>query len=154
MNSFRLSKANISIKLLATSLLCIVGLTYITLLVHIYIDTEMKSSMIAESYGGMEYIELTDHAHFYLPFYAFFLFTIPIAIFLFTSYNEKIKAFFAVFPFLVIVIDIASMYLIAYLWLGFAQVLWLAGTFLGLSFTALFVLTLYDIWLKKGEISG
>ena len=60
---FRLSKASISFKLFATCLLYTVGLIYLTLLVHIYIDTAMKPSMIAEAYGGMEYIELTDHAH-------------------------------------------------------------------------------------------
>ena len=149
MDSFKLSTAPISIKLLATSLLCVIGLIYLVLVVHIWIDTEMKPSMVAEAYGYMEYIELTDHAHFYLPYYALFIFAIPIAIFMFTSYNEKLKSFFGVFPFLVIIVDIASMYLIPYLWTGFAMVLWLAGTCLGISLFILFIMTMYDIWLKK-----
>lgn len=149
MDSYKLTNAPISIKLLATSLFCVIGLIYLILVVHIWIDTEMKPSMVAEAYGGMEYIELTDHAHFYLPYYALFIFAIPIAIFMLTSYNEIIKSFFGVLPFLVIIVDIASMYLIPYLWSGFAMVLWLAGTCLGLSLLALFVMTMYDIWLRK-----
>jgi hypothetical protein len=146
---FRLSKAPINIKLFATSILCTVGLIYLTLLAHIYIDTEMKPSMIAQAYGGMEYIELTDHAHKYLPFYALYLFLIPVLLFLFTSFNETLKSFMAIFPFVIIVIDIASMFLIPYLWTGFAMVLWIAGTVLGFTFCTLFILNLYDIWLRK-----
>jgi len=149
MSNLRLSNAPISVKLLVTSLICVIGLTYLTLVVHIYIDTEMRPSLVAESYGGMEYIELTDHAHNYLPYYALFLFAIPIAVFMFTSYSEKIKCFLAVFPFVVIVIDIGSMYLIPYLWTGFAMVLWLAGSFLGITLVIVFLLTLYDVWLRK-----
>jgi|WetSurMetagenome_2_1015567.scaffolds.fasta_scaffold660087_2 hypothetical protein len=149
MGDFRLSKAPVSLKLLVTSLFCIIGLTYLTLLLHIWIDTEMKVSMIAKAYGGMEYIELTDHAHTYLPYYWLFLFTIPVTLFMFTSYRENLKRFFAVFPFVVIVGDISSMYLIPYVSTVFATVLWLAGTFLGLTFTALFLLTMYEVWIRK-----
>ena len=149
LNNIRLSNSPISVKLLVTSLICVIGLTYLSLVVHIFIDTEMRPSMVAESYGGMEYIELTDHAHYYLPYYAMFLFAIPIAVFMFTSYSEKVKSFLAVFPFIVIVIDIASMYLIPYLWTGFAMVLWLAGTCLGTTLFIVFLLTLYDVWLRK-----
>ena len=149
MNNLRLSNAPISVKLLVTSLLCVIGLTYLSLVVHIFIDTEMRPSLVAESYGGMEYIELTDHAHYYLPYYALFLFAIPIVVFMFTSYSEKVKSFFAVFPFVVIVIDIGSMYLIPYLWTGFAMILWLAGTCLGTILLIVFLLTFYDVWLRK-----
>ncbi|MHB9029466.1 MAG: hypothetical protein ACYC9O_11920 [Candidatus Latescibacterota bacterium] len=152
MEGLKLSRVPISMKLLASSLLCMLGLVYITLLVHIWIDTEMKVSMIEKAYSGMEYIELTDHAHLYLPYYSLFLFTIPIFMFMFTSFSEWIKAFFAVVPYIIIVVDIASMYLIPYVSPVFAAVLWLAGTCLGLSFTTLFVLTLYDIWLRKADV--
>lgn len=149
MENFKLSTAAISTKLLVTSLLCVIGLTYLTLVVHIWIDTEMRPSMVTEAYGGMEYMELTDHAHNYLPYYAIFLFAIPVTVFMFTSYNEKLKSFIAVFPFMVIVLDIASMYLIPYLWSGFGMILWLAGTCLGITLSFLFALTMYDVWLKK-----
>ncbi len=152
MEGISLSKASLSKKLFVSSLLCVIGLIYVTLLVHVWIDTEFKVALIAKAYGGMEYIELTDHAHIYLPYYSLFLFAIPIALFMFTSYSEKLKAFLAVVPFMVIVVDISSMYLIPYLSPIFAPVLWLAGTFLGLTFTTLFILLQYEIWLRKTEI--
>jgi hypothetical protein len=149
MNGMALSKAPASLKLFATMMLLVVGLIYLTLLVHIWIDTEMKAANIAEAYGGMEYIELTDHAHTYLPYYSFFVFLLPVLIFMFTSFGEGFKRFFAVFPFIVIVIDIGSMYLIPYLWRGFGWVLFLAGTTLGIMFMFLFALNVYDLWLRK-----
>ena len=150
MENFRLSRAPISMKLFLTSLLCIVGLIYISLLVHIWQHTEMKPSLIAKGYGSMEAMELTEHTHKYLPYYALYLFAIPIILFMFTSYSEKIKRIIAVFPFLLIVIDIGSMWLIPYVSQGFfSWVLLFAGTFLGLIFLLLFLLNVYDIWLKK-----
>jgi len=149
MNGMALSRAPVSLRLFATVMLLVVGLIYLTLLVHIWIDTQMKASNIAEAYGGMEYIELTDHAHTYLPYYSIFVFLIPVLIFMFTSFPERLKRCFAVFPFIVIVIDIGSMYLIPYLWRGFGWVLFFAGTTLGILFLLLFVLNLYDLWLRK-----
>jgi hypothetical protein len=149
MNAAAISKAPASLKLFATTMLLVVGLIYLTLLVHIWIDTEMKAANIAEAYGGMEYIELTDHAHTYLPYYSFFVFLLPVLIFMFTSFGEGLKRFFAVFPFVVIAIDIGSMYLIPYLWRGFGWVLFFAGTTLGIMFMFLFILNMYDLWLRK-----
>jgi hypothetical protein len=149
MNGMALSKAPASLKLFATVMLLVVGLIYLVLLVHIWIDTEMKAANIAEAYGGMEYIELTDHAHTYLPYYSLFVFLLPVLIFMFTSFGERLKRFFAVFPFVVIVIDIGSMYLIPYLWRGFGWVLFFAGTTLGITFLFLFILNVYDLWLRK-----
>jgi len=143
------SKAPTSMKLFLTLLLLVVALVYMTLLVHIWIDTQMKAANIEKAYGGMEYIELTDHAHTYLPYYTFFVFLIPVLMFMFTSYAERLKRFFAVFPLIVILIDISSMYLIPYLWKGFAWVLFFAGTILGIMFLLLFVLNLYDLWLRR-----
>lgn len=150
MANFKLSRQPISMKLLMTSLLCIIGLIYISLLVHIWQDTEMKPSLIAKAYGSMESLELTDHTHKYLPYYALYLFAFPAALFMFSSYSEKIKRIFAVLPFLLIVIDIGTMWLIPYVSnLIFSWALLFAGTFLGLIFLSLYILNIYDIWLKK-----
>ncbi len=149
MEKFKLSTASISTKLLVTSLLCIVGLTYLLLVVHIWIDTELKPSLVAEAYGGMEYIELTDHAHYYMPYYGLWVLAIPVTLLLLTSFSERVKIFFASFPFIVTVIDILSMYLIPYLWLGFAYVLWIAGTCIGTSLFIVTLMVLYDTWLRK-----
>ncbi|MFC1541220.1 hypothetical protein ACFL50_02085 [Candidatus Latescibacterota bacterium] len=149
MENFKFPSAKLSTKLLVTSLMCIIGLTYLVLAVHIWIDTEFKVSLVAESYGYMEYIELTDHAHLYLPYYWLFIFAIPTGLFMLTQYGEKLKIFFAVFPYVVTVIDIASMYLIPYLWKGFAAILVIAGSCIGTSMLALFLLIMYDVWLRK-----
>ena len=149
MEKFRLSTAPLSIKLLATSLLMIIGCTYITLVVHIWIDTEMRPSLVAEAYGGMEYIELTDHAHYYLPYYGLWILAIPVTLLMMTSFGEKVKIFFATAPFIVAIVDISSMYLIPYLWTGFAMVLWLAGTFIGTSLLIMMLMIMYDTWLRR-----
>jgi len=149
MDKFRLSSSPVSIKLLVTSLMCIIGVAYLILVVHIWIDTELKPSMVAEAYGYMEYIELTDHAHFYLPYYSLFIFAIPVVMFMFTSFGEKWKIFFATVPFAVVFVDIASMYLIPYVSSVFAMVLWLAGSCLGTMMGMLFVMLMYDVWLRK-----
>lgn len=149
MGNSKLSNAPISVKLLVTSLLCVIGLIYLSLLLHIWIDTQMKPSLIIEAYGKMEYTELSENTVKYLPFYVIYLFTLPVIMFMFSAYSEKLKRFFVVFPFVVIIGDISSMWLIPYLWQGFAYVLWIAGTCLGLTFLSLFILILYDVWLKK-----
>ncbi len=151
MEKFRLSHAPISMKLLMTSLLCIVGLIYLFLLLHIFQDTEMKPSLIAKGYCSMEAMELTDHAHKYLPYYAIYIFLIPTALFMFTSYSEKIKRIFAVLPFLLIAIDIGSMCLIPLISKSFCWALFFAGMFLAFIFLMLFSLNIYDMWFKKRQ---
>lgn len=149
MENVSLSKQPISTKLLMTTLLCVVGLIYLSLLLHIWQDTELKPALIAKAYGTMESLELADHTHRYLPYYALYLFALPTILLMFTSFSEKIKRTFAVFPFILIVIDIMSMWLIPYVNKSFSWVLWFAGTFLALTFLALFILDIYDIWIKK-----
>lgn len=152
MENFRLSKAPISAKLLMTALLCMVGLIYLSLLLHIWQDTEMKPTLIAKAYGSMESMELADHTHKYLPYYALYLLALPAALFMFTGYSEKLKRIFAILPFLLIIIDIGSMWLIPYMnQVFFSWVLTFAGTFLALTFLFLFLLDVYDIWFKKSQ---
>ncbi len=150
MENLRISKAPISAKLLMTTLLCMVGLIYLSLLLHIWQDTEMKPALIAKAYGSMESMELADHTHKYLPYYALYLLALPAALFMLTSYSENMKRIFAVLPFVVIIIDIGAMWLIPYVnQVFFSWVLFFAGTFLGLTFLLLFLLNIYDIWFKK-----
>jgi len=149
MVNFRLGKATLSMKLFATLLICIIGLTYITFVVQKWVDTGEWPFMVAEGYQYMEYIELTDQAHLYLPYYSLFLFAGPVILLMLTGFSENIKRFFAVFPFMVIAVDITSIFLIPYVWKGFALLLWLTGTVLGITLFTLFIMVLYDIWLRK-----
>ena len=150
MDNLRLSKLPTRFKLLASALLCVIGIVYIVLIVNIWIDTELKPSIIIEAYGDMEYIELSANAHIDLPHYSLFLFAIPVFLFMFSSYSDKLKCFLAVFPFVMILVDVGSMYLIPYLnKVFFSYTLWLAGTCLAITFLLLFIFILYDMWFKK-----
>ena len=149
MENFKLSRASISMKLLFTSLSCLLGLTYMLLLFHIWNDTEMKPALVSKAYVTMEYTELTNITHTYMPYYTIYLFAVPVFIFMFTSFSEKIKRIFAVLPFILIPLDMGSMWAIPYVSPNFSWVLWAAGSFLAATFLGLFVLNMYDLWLRK-----
>ncbi len=130
------------------------GLIYLSLLLHIWQDTQMKPALVAQGYASMETLELADHTHKYLPYYVIYLFAIPTGLFMLTSFPEKVKRVLAVLPFVLIGIDVTSMWLIPYLSkMLFAWVLWFAGSFLSMTFFVLFVLNLYDVWLRKNTAS-
>ncbi len=149
MQDFKLSELPLSKKLFITAILCFIGVVYLLFAFNIYLSTEFSPSLVAESYGYMEYMEITEHTHFYLPYYGLFVFAIPLAIFMFTAYSEKLKCFLGVVPFIVIIFDISLMYLIPYVWSGFGLVLVLVGTSLAITLMIVILLNLYDIWLKK-----
>lgn len=152
MENFRLSRAPLSMKIFVSILLCIVGLAYLSVIFMIWLDTNFKPSLVAEGYGEMEAMELTHHAHTYLPYYALTLFTLPLLFFMFSSYSEKLKRVFAIYPFILIVIDIASMWLIHYAHrVIFSWTLVCAGICLALTFLTLFLLNFYDIWFRKAQ---
>lgn len=149
MDNFRLSRTKISFKLFTTALLCTIGLVYMLLLLNIWQDTKMKPSIIEQAYGTMEAIELAHNTSQHLPFYTIFLFAFPAGIFMFTSFPEKTKRILAVLPFVLIITDVSSMWMIPYVSKAFSWVLWFAGTCLAITFLTLFALNLYDIWLRK-----
>ncbi len=149
MQDFKLSELPLSKKLFITALLCFVGLVYLLFAFNIYLSTEFSPALISESYGYMEYMELTEHAHIYLPFYGLFCFAIPLTILMFTGVNDKLKIFLGVFPFILIPIDIGLMYLIPYVSTAFSTVLVMAGSTLAIMLLIVVLLDLYDIWLRK-----
>ncbi|MFC1512413.1 hypothetical protein ACFL5H_04415, partial [Candidatus Latescibacterota bacterium] len=127
MQDFKLSELPMHKRLFVTSLICFVGLVYCVYAFQIWISTEFNPEMISESYGYMEYMELTEHAHIYLPYYGIFCFAIPLAFFMFTGYNDKLKSFLSVFTYILIPIDISLMYLIPYVSTAFSTVLVIVG---------------------------
>ena len=151
MEIFKLSKAPLSLKLLVTMAIIGIGITYIILALHIYIDTEFKVSMIKKAYSTMEWTELTDHSHKYFPYYGIYIFAFSLFIFVLgTSYPEWLKRLVAIIPNCLIVLDIGSMWAIPYINANiFSWGLFLAGNFLALSFAIISILSLYDIWLRK-----
>ena len=97
----------------------------------------------------MDVMELSYNTHTYLPYYTRYVFALPVVIFMFSSYSEKLKLFFAVFPFLLILTDITQMWLIPYVNTGFSYGLWCAGTLLAITFLILYILNIYDIWFRR-----
>ena len=158
MNVFRIGTAPLSAKLMMTVLLCMIGLTYIAFLLPIYYDTEMKPSIVEMVYhheGEWKTLldthpELTVHVEEYLPYYTLYLLAAPTIIFMFSSYSEKLKRVLAVLPSLFIVLDIGSMWMIPfYSKTFFTYLLCIAGMLIATSFLVLFLLNIFDIWLKK-----
>lgn len=151
MDNFRISQAPFSLKLLVTMAIIGIGITYLILALHIYIDTNFQVSAIKKAYGTMEWIELTDHSHKYFPYYGIYIFAFALFIFVLgTSYPEWLKILVVIVPNCLIVLDIGAMWAIPYINVDiFSWVLFLAGNFLALSFAVIALLTLYDIWFKK-----
>ena len=151
MESIKLFKENMSLKLLITFAIFGMCLTYGILVAHIYIDTEFQVSNIEEAYSTFDWIELVDQTHKYLPYYGIYLFAFALLIFVLgTSYSQRVKIPMVIIPNCLIFIDIGSMWAIRYVHAGiFSWVLFIAGTLLGLSFAMIIVLSLYDIWLRK-----
>lgn len=153
MNINNIAGGPLSVKVLVTMVLLGIAITYAILALHIYIDTEFKPALISEAYNTFEWIELTDQTHKYFPYYGIYIFAFSLFIFVLgTRYSEKLKIFFSIFVPVMIVTDIGSMWAIPYISKEiFGWVLFFAGNFLALSFGTIFVLTLYDVWLKKSS---
>lgn len=151
METFKFSKAPLSLKLLATMAVFGMGLTYIILALHIYIDTNFQVAMIKKAYSTMEWTELTDHTHKYFPYYGIYIFAFALFLFVLgTSYSERLKRLVVIIPNCLILLDIGSMWGIPYINADiFSWGLFLAGNFLALSFAVISLLLLYDIWLRK-----
>jgi len=151
MGIFRLSQAPLSLRILATMVFFGISITYIVLALHIFIDTSFKVSIIKEAYSTMEWTELADHTHKYFPYYGIYIFAFALFIFVLgTSYPEWLKITATIVTNLLIVLDIGSMWAIRFINAEiFSWVLFLAGNFLALSFAAIFLLTMYDIWIQK-----
>lgn len=151
MGDLKLSNAPLSVKLLVTMAIIGIGITYLVLALHIFIDTEFKVSLIKQAYENMEWTELVDHTHKYFPYYGIYIFAFALFIFVLgTSYPEKLKIIMAIVPNCLIVLDIASMWLIRYVNATiFSWGLFLAGNLLAACFGLISALTLYDIWLRK-----
>ena len=153
MSALHISRNPLSVKVLVTMVMLGIAVTYMILALHIYIDTEFKPSMISQAYSTFEWIELTDQTHKYFPYYGIYIFAFALFIFVLgTRYSEKLKIFFSIFVPTMIVIDIGSMWAIPYINAPtFGWFLFFAGNFLALSFGTIFILTMYDVWLKKSD---
>jgi len=139
----------VSFKLFATMLLCLIGLSYLTILGSIWIDTEMKIVNIIDGYGSFEVIELLEHSSRFLSLFIV-IFSITIYLFLNTEYSEKVKKLFSVIIPVFIISDIGSMWLIGHASI-FATILAFSGTLLASAFLTMFFLIQYDLWMRQDK---
>ena len=139
-----------SMRLFLSLMLCLVGLSYLTLLAGIWIDTEMKMVNIIEGYRTFEFIELVQHSFRYI-FWFIGIFGITVSLFLLSSFPERGKKFVAVAVPLWIISDIGSMWLIRYSDF-FAGQLYVSGVMLAAGFLAMFSFIQRDLWFSKVEV--
>lgn len=149
MNNDRAFNSLISTKLFVVSFMCVLGLNYIPLLLNIWIDTGMKVAPVMEAYSGFEFAELVEHSGRYI---SWFVFTFGLAVLTFltaTNYSQKIKSVFSVLPFVLIISDIGSMWLIRYVSKIFAWQLWFSGFSLAVCFLVIFLLTVGNVLFAR-----
>lgn len=149
MERFQIRTLALSFKMFVGLFLCVMGLSYLTLLGSIWIDTEMKISFIIEGYGLFESMELVEHSFKYI-FWFIGIFGIMGFVFMMTSYPETLKRIFAVIVPLLIVSDVSSMWFIRFSNF-FAWQLYVSGFLLAGSFLVMFLLIQYDLWSKAKE---
>lgn len=151
MEYLKLSKAPVSVKLLATMAVFGLGITYLILALHIFIDTQFNASLIKEAYSGMDWYELVDNTHKYFPYYGVYIFAFALFLFVLgTSYPEWLKNLVVIVPNVLILIDISSMWAIRFVNADiFSWVLFFAGLSLAMCFAVIEILLVYDIWFRK-----
>ncbi|OGW90216.1 MAG: hypothetical protein A3A73_04845 [Omnitrophica bacterium RIFCSPLOWO2_01_FULL_50_24] len=136
--------APLSFRLLASVLLCLLGVSYLVLLASIGSDTEMKMANIVEAYRTFTTTELLEHTFKYLPWFIG-TFGATLTLFCLSSYPEKLKLFFVCAVPIAILSDMGSMWLIrAHALFGWQ--LLASGFFLALCFVTLFALIQRDLW--------
>ena len=156
MEGFSLSEAKISAKLMVTGFLIVIALGYLMAVVNVWDKTHFTyQGIVVHSRGNEEemiypklFSELVQTSHVHLLGHGpmFLLMTV---ILLFTSLGEKLKSILVLAPFIALILDMASLWLTRYVAAGFAGLTLVAGGLMGLSFLALFMIPLYEMWLKK-----
>ncbi|PIQ87476.1 MAG: hypothetical protein COV73_03360 [Candidatus Omnitrophica bacterium CG11_big_fil_rev_8_21_14_0_20_43_6] len=129
--------------------MCVLGLSYIPLLLNIWIDTQMQVCNIQQAYGTFEFAELVEHTGKYISWFAFTFGFAVLTLLLGTDYSEKIKSVVAVVPFILIVSDIGSMWLIRFAPGIFCWQLWLSGFLLATCFLIIFLLVVSNVFFRK-----
>jgi hypothetical protein len=74
-------------------------------------------------------------------------------IFLFSSLKEWKKALILALPFIGTILDIGGMWLTRFVWPPFAVLVLIGGSTFALGYVMIAVISLYELWLKKGAIS-
>ena len=156
MGTFRWSRAPLSLKLTVTVYLVTVSLAYIMGMVNVYNTTGLTHTGIVTRYRGneeaavapMSFQELVQTTHVHMFGISLVLLTISLA-FALTQLPERVKACFIVLPFVCLVVDFLSQWLLVYQSHQFAYVTSMSGLLLAVSFALLIGRPLYEMWMPS-----
>jgi hypothetical protein len=151
-----LPEASLSFKVLASLLLLTVALGYLFGILNIYNNTGFSYTGLVTHYRG-DVQEVTVprdfafaklvHEHHVHVFSLSMLFFLVGAIFILTQLPELMKAIFVAFPFLGMILDFTSFWLLVFVSPLFAALAILFGSCMALSFFLIVGRPLYEMWI-------
>ena len=151
-----LSTANLSFKVLISFFLLTVAAGYVFGLMHIYSDVGLSYTGIVTHYRGdvkemtiprdFAFANLIHHHHVHI-FGLSMLFLFIGLIFTLTSIPEGAKAVFVAAPFLGLILDLSSFWLLVFASPVFAWFSIIFGAFMALSFFLLIGRPIYEMWI-------
>jgi len=153
---YPLAEANYSFKVLITFFLLTVAVGYGFGLIHIYMDVGMSYTGIVTHYRGgtgdlavppdFAFAKLVHYHHVHV-FGLSMLFVLIGFIFCLTSIPELPKAVFVAMPFVGMIIDMTSFWLLVFVSPVFAWLAMAFGIFMAFSFFLILGRPLYEMWI-------
>ena len=151
-----LSKASLSFKVLVSFFLINVAVGYIFGLIHIFTDVGFSYTGIVTHYRGdikelsvppeFAFAKMIHHQHVHV-FGLSMLFLLIGIIFTFTRLPEWAKTIFVMGPFLGLILDLTSFWLLVFVSPLFAWLAMTFGAFMGFSFFLIIGRPLYEMWI-------
>ncbi len=151
-----LYEANLSFKVLISLFLVMVAIGYVFGLIHIYTDVGYSYTGIVTHYRGTEkaldvppelaLAKLIHQQHVHV-FGLSMLFLLIGTIFTMTQLPERVKVIFVMAPFLGLLLDMSSFWLIVFSSPIFAWGAMVFGGFMALSFFLILGRPLYEMWV-------
>jgi hypothetical protein len=152
-----LPEASLSFKVLASLLLLTVGLGYVFGLINIYNNTGFSYTGLVSTYRG-DVKEMTVplefafakliHEHHVHVFGISMLFFLVGAIFILTELPESVKAVLVAVPFLGMLLDFTSFWLLVFVSPLFGLLAMTFGGVMAFSFFLIIGRPLYEMWVK------
>jgi len=156
MKIYPLSQANLSFKVLVTFFLLTIAVGYLFGIIHIFNDTGFSFTGVVTHYRG-DTKELTIppefafekliHQHHVHIFALSMLFILIGSIFCLTRLPEKVKVVFVAMPFVGMILDFTSFWLLVFASPLFAWFGIVFGAFMGFSFFLIIGRPLYEMWI-------
>lgn len=155
MQELRLSQFQASLKILISFFLIIVAIGYIFGLINIFNNTGLSYTGIVTHYRGGEelsvppefaFSKLIQEHHVHI-FALSMLFLMVGVIFTFTSLPEWAKVVFVAAPFVGMILDMTSFWLLVFVAAPFAALAMGVGGFMAISFFLLLGRPLYEMWV-------